>query len=365
MRYTLSAFGRASDEVRVAAVYLSASDGRPPELLVCTADDGQPWMAVARELARALDPGHAPGPLATTLFVVLSAATLPDAHAALDEAGWPRLDLEEIADTVTPPAAGLGGGVGPDDSTRTDAELWPTAPPVAQDAQRSPAGESESHDGAGQPDGDDADSGAPGGTAERPPGGRDGNQGEHASGIDSSTIERDAGVASTEGVGARSQRKEPGRSKPARRSRLRSYVLPANDETDASDTTGRSLVDEAGIRCVLAVEDAEGRSAQPQPHNNPGFDVVSRSPGGELVRHIEVKSTDGPWDDMGVGLSPRQFEFSRDHPGTFWLYVVEYATDDRRARVFGIPDVASKIEEYRFDDGWAAVAEHLSSWPRP
>jgi hypothetical protein len=92
---------------------------------------------------------------------------------------------------------------------------------------------------------------------------------------------------------------------------------------------------------------------------------VSCSPDGELLRHIEVKSTDGPWDDMGVGLTPRQLQFSHDHPGTFWLYVVEYATDDQRARIFGISDVACKIEEYRFDDGWAAVAEQLSSWPRP
>jgi hypothetical protein len=359
VRYTLSAFGRTSDEIRVAAVYLPASDQRPPELLVCTADDWQPWMAVARELARALDPGHAPGPLATTLFVVLSAATLRDAHAALDEAGWPRLDLEEPTDAVTQPAAGLGGDVGPDESSRADDKLSATPQRVTQGGQRS-AGEAASHDPAGQSSGNDADPAATGGTAEGSVGRRGGDELEHASGIDSGTTERGA-AGSAEGVRPRSPQKKPGRSKPARRGRLRSYVLPPSDETDSSEAIGRSPVDEAGIRRVLAVEDAEGRSAEVRPHNNPGFDVVSRSPSGKLLRHIEVKSTDGPWDDMGVGLSSRQFEFSRDHPGTFWLYVVEYATDDRRARVFGIPDVASKIEEYRFDDGWATAAEHLCS----
>jgi hypothetical protein len=56
-----------------------------------------------------------------------------------------------------------------------------------------------------------------------------------------------------------------------------------------------------------------------------------------------------------------QVEFAREHPETFWLYVVEYATDDSRAQVFGIPDVANKIEEYRLYSGWATVAEQMYS----
>jgi Domain of unknown function (DUF3883) len=122
-------------------------------------------------------------------------------------------------------------------------------------------------------------------------------------------------------------------------------------------------VDEAGVLRVIALEEEQGRFPALEPHNNPGFDVTSFSVTGELLRHIEVKSTDGPWDEMGVGLSPRQLEFAEDHPETFWLYVVEYATDDQRARVFGIADAASKIEEYRFDSGWAAAAEDLSAPP--
>jgi hypothetical protein len=122
-------------------------------------------------------------------------------------------------------------------------------------------------------------------------------------------------------------------------------------------------VDDAGIRRVVLLEETQGRLPTVQPHNNPGFDIVSRSSSGELLRHIEVKSTDGQWDEMGVGLSSRQLDFAEKHPETFWLYVVEYATDDQRARIFGIPDAASRIEEYRFDSGWAAVAQHMSSHP--
>ena len=64
----------------------------------------------------------------------------------------------------------------------------------------------------------------------------------------------------------------------------------------------------------------------------------------------------------GAGLSPRQLEFARKHPETFWLYVVEYATVDTRAQVLGIPDVANKMEECRPDSGWAtAVAQQTYS----
>ena len=162
-------------------------------------------------------------------------------------------------------------------------------------------------------------------------GARDSEQYEPASAGDPGMTGRDARAACSSG-----DRGTSSRSKPGRRSRLRSYVLPDSDVEPES--TGRSPVDDAGI-----------------------LDVDSISPAGALLRHIEVKSTDGPWDEMGVGLSPRQLEFARKHPETFWLYVVEYATDETGAQVFGIPDVANKIEEYRLDRGWATVAEQMYS----
>lgn len=60
---------------------------------------------------------------------------------------------------------------------------------------------------------------------------------------------------------------------------------------------------------------------------------------------------------MGVGLSHTQFEFAQRHRGTFWLYVVEYALDDKQGRVLRIADPAGRAEEFRFDDGWSAVSE--------
>jgi hypothetical protein len=358
LRYHLPAFRRTSDEVAAAAIYLPSGDQSAAELLVCAAGDRQPWMAVARELVRALDIARAPGLLATTLFVVLNASTLGEAHVYLDEAGLPRLDVERIPGPPAASTVGLGGGADSDHAGRAeDGVDWDSATdqPVTQD---------DLHSGAdGMTPRDDAEESGEGragthtGGEARAESARGGRGYEPASaGAHGSTGDHARAASSSRGDGASSK------SKPGRRSRLRSYVLP-DGEAEDSETTGRSPVDEAGIRRVIALEERQGRVPTEQARNNPGFDVIALSPDGELLRHIEVKSTDGPWDEMGVGLTPRQLEFAGDHRETFWLYIVEYATDDMRARIFGIPDVASKIEEYRFDNGWAAVAEHIFPTP--
>ena len=68
------------------------------QLISCPQDDGTwPWMLIAKEFARALYPGESPGPLASSLYVALSAPSLDAAHNALDDAGWPRVDHVEVA----------------------------------------------------------------------------------------------------------------------------------------------------------------------------------------------------------------------------------------------------------------------------
>jgi len=101
-------------------------------------------------------------------------------------------------------------------------------------------------------------------------------------------------------------------------------------------------VDQAGIQRVVAAERDAERHPEVMPHYNPGFDIISRDDSGWILRHIEVKSTSGPWDDMGVGLSRTQFDFARQNRETFWLYVVEYALDDQQARVLRIADPAGR-----------------------
>jgi hypothetical protein len=51
---------------------------------------------------------------------------------------------------------------------------------------------------------------------------------------------------------------------------------------------GTTLTDRRAVAAVLATERHLGRDPQEMPHNNPGYDIVSRAPNGHLV-FIEVK----------------------------------------------------------------------------
>ena len=158
----------------------------------------------------------------------------------------------------------------------------------------------------------------------------------------------------------------PPANHPSRRAphgRLRSYVTTGNGDGAGREAADTSPVDQAGVRRVDEVERAAGRRPEVMPHDNPGFDVISRDESGQISRHIEVKSTSSAWDDMGVGLSRTQFDFAMQHRDTFWLYVVEHALDDEHARVLRIADPAGRAEEFRFDGGWSAVSEAADADP--
>jgi len=119
-------------------------------------------------------------------------------------------------------------------------------------------------------------------------------------------------------------------------------------------------VGEAAVQRVLDFETNTGCAVEKMPHNNPGFDVISVTPDGNTTKYIEVKGIDGPWTEDGVPLSPTQFIFGQRHeksPGEeFWLYVVEYAKDEERFRVYPIPNPTSQVTQFRFDSGWREMA---------
>ena len=93
--------------------------------------------------------------------------------------------------------------------------------------------------------------------------------------------------------------------------RLLSYVVPHRDrdqestgdepEDPTDDEQHRNLaIGQAAVERVRQYEKARGWTpASKKPHNNPGYDIESKSPSGE-VRYIEVKGVDGPWDKAGV-----------------------------------------------------------------
>ena len=272
VRYHLPDFGLTSAEISLKALYVPAhlQDEVAARLISCPQDDGSwPWMLIAKELARALYPGETPGPLASSLYVALSAASLDAAHSALDDAGWPRLEHVEI----TPADPGPGAGFADDDPSAGQPE--PAQPGDAGAA----TGEAGSHH-AGPPPASDQRSPDPasgqgaGGTAgtnsqpSREPGGPGGHRSDHP------------GEA---GGGHPTRSRQPAGQSPrgAPHGRLRSYVSPADDGPGRSpgDT---SPVDQAGIQRVVDAERAAGRHPEVMPHHNPGFDIISRDGLGQI-----------------------------------------------------------------------------------
>ena len=135
-----------------------------------------------------------------------------------------------------------------------------------------------------------------------------------------------------------------------------SYVGAHPDDKESDpDSLGQSArmaLEEQAIANILLHEPRLTRT----PINNPGFDLIESSPDGNPVRWVEVKAMTGSLqEDRPVGLSRTQFECAREHGGSYWLYAVEHADDDR-ARIVRIQDPAGKVRTFTFDHGWVAVA---------
>lgn len=146
-----------------------------------------------------------------------------------------------------------------------------------------------------------------------------------------------------------------------RSSKLRTYVskTPTQKRKDQTgNVTDTSEINKSGVDYVLKYEREQGREPEEQDHYNPGFDILSYDENGQPLRYIEVKSTNGPWDGYGVGLSSKQFEHAQEKGGDYWLYVVEHAKGDS-PEVTCIQNPASRVDEYRFDDEWKQVDEDV------
>ncbi|MBY3297641.1 DUF3883 domain-containing protein [Rhizobium laguerreae] len=152
-----------------------------------------------------------------------------------------------------------------------------------------------------------------------------------------------------------------------RRSRLISYVNAGpSDESQqqaSADAAGdiSSQIDMAAITAVVDYETRSGRSAAVQPHNNPGFDIVSTGESPRNRRLIEVKGLEGNWTERGVKLSAVQFATAQQYHNEYWIYVVEHARDPHNRRVNAIANPFGKVSEYWFDHGWKEVTEETAT----
>lgn len=115
--------------------------------------------------------------------------------------------------------------------------------------------------------------------------------------------------------------------------------------------------DEGAMLAAVRYEVAAGRLPEVMPHNNPGFDIKSRNSAGDLERLIEVKGIAGSWDGSAVRLSGTQFDHAAEHADTYWVYVVEFAQDPAKQRLYAIRDPFAHTDHFCLDDGWRHAAE--------
>ncbi|MBL7064346.1 MAG: DUF3883 domain-containing protein [Anaerolineae bacterium] len=159
-----------------------------------------------------------------------------------------------------------------------------------------------------------------------------------------------------------------------RRPRLRSYIEPdgsgrgggSPDESELSEE--RKAIERAGIEVALAYEQRRGRIPKELPPNHEGWDIDSYAEDpvaaildkGEkhrLARRIEVKATKYGWDGWGIGLTAPEYRAAQRHGEEYYLYVVEYALDENLRRLFVFQNPVDKVNDYRLDDRWKAVAD--------
>jgi len=91
----------------------------------------------------------------------------------------------------------------------------------------------------------------------------------------------------------------------------------------------------AAAQWAIEMDAKVGRIVESMSHENEGFDLLHRLADGE-IEYIEVKGSKGPWTENGVSVSPSQIRYASKYMDKFWLYVVEYALDPERRKLWRI-----------------------------
>ncbi|NNU50449.1 DUF3883 domain-containing protein [Rhizobium sp. WYCCWR 11279] len=277
-----------------------------------------------------------------------------------DDLDWPRSPVLESRLAFKPPAiAALAREVGIDPDVLdelkrlgvTDLEqlrmhLKIDQPvekaPEGEEARRTPSGDTGRSDEARNSTGTGHDTG---GRSSGAGGAHQGGTGGEASGT-----RRSDGAERTAGPGA------PDSQQGGRREFISYVALQANNSlSDADGTTmeERMALEEKGIERIL-VQEPQLRRTQA---GNEGFDLFEDGKDGKVERWIEVKAMSAALSDRPVALSKAQIEYARRFGSRYWLYIVEYAADDQRARLLKICDPFGAARMFTFDRGWVNAAE--------
>jgi hypothetical protein len=150
--------------------------------------------------------------------------------------------------------------------------------------------------------------------------------------------------------------------------RLLSYVRKRPEKAmggEGGSQSQHNLAVEAVARdAVCDYEKQRGRKPEQMPQTHPGYDIVSSEPMTGNKRFIEVKGVNGGWNQTGVGLSRLQFSNAQEFDDRYWLYVVEWISDQERLRVYPICSPAMQVTSFMFDGNWrdAAVDEQVDEF---
>lgn len=357
LAWELELFGqREAGTPRGAAALWAHIEGT---LYVAAGDSGPSWNAVARELVRAVWPDAPPANVALAIAGVLRAPDPMTAKRDLDDAGVPTLAAEMQADVSAATATEF--------DTAEDEQPVPGRDEIEPTREGESTNDSDDVDEGPREEGADEHAAAQDEAGDAAASTESDRDGDIEDGLSGGNTAAGGGCAANRGTEAgTSSTKDRNKRSTSSGSRLRSYVVPPSPDDGSStsdeESDGRiSAVDAAGMKEVLRTERQHDRSPEDMNETNPGnegYDVRSFYEDGELARWIEVKSTAGAWDRMGVAVSPAQFRFAqRDGAEQCWLYVVEYALDPDRRCVWCVQDPAERVTDFMFDDGWKGLAD--------
>jgi hypothetical protein len=142
------------------------------------------------------------------------------------------------------------------------------------------------------------------------------------------------------------------------------YIYVEKEPTDdAIDAQKQKMESESQSRkIVIEHERSEGRETEEMSANNPGYDVESTEPNGD-IRYIEIKSTKSLWGRDGITLSFAQLNLAYIKKDAFWLYVIENIGSEN-SRIYKIQNPMQHVRGFKLNDSWKEIAvslEHASN----
>lgn len=245
-------------------------------------------------------------------------------------------------------------------------------PEVEDSSDKEENDDSEDDDGSTSGDADDKNSSRPGS------GGKSaGNNGNNSDGLNNKSSQQNKNGAGNQSKTGGSEDKPPskpgdgksktttGNEKPHKRTnRLLSYVAgestASDDDYPISDDESPETIQIGRAAESFVIEFEKQRGWSPcnmndKSENHQGYDIESTSPEGRLI-YIEVKGINGPWTNVGVGLSAAQFKYASIYKDDYYLYVVENALSPDNSKVYRIENPVQLVTKFQFDHGWKNIA---------